>query len=200
MRRIALSVLAYVLTLPLLGVASAHEEGDWIIRVGAHNIDPKSNNSPVVNVGSEVQLTFDFTYMITDRVGVEILAAAPFEHDLRLTDGTLVATVEHLPPTISLQYRWGENNVQPFFGAGINYTAFNSETTLGPIAGGNLKLDSSIGLAFQLGVDFHFSDSMLFTIVARKIDIDSDARLNGSLLTKAKIDPTAIGASIGWKF
>lgn len=200
MRSNALTALAAVLTLPFLGVASAHEEGDWIVRVGAHSVDPKSNNSPVVSVESDVQVTFDFTYMLTDVWGIEVLAALPFEHELKLSDGTLVGSVEHLPPTVSFQYRFGDGDIQPYVGAGINYTKFSSEKALGPLTGSSLSLDASTGLALQVGVDFHFSESMLFNIVLRSIDIESDATLDGAFLTKAEIDPLAIGASIGWKF
>jgi outer membrane protein len=200
MKSIACYATACVLSLPLFTTAHAHEQGDMIVRVGTHNIDPKSNNGPDVIVDSATQVTFDFTYMFSEDWGIEVLAALPFEHDILTTSGTLVATTEHLPPTISVQYRFGDGKIQPYVGAGINYTKFSSEKALGPIQGANLSLDASTGLALQVGVDFHFGDNMLFNLVLRKIDIESDVTLNGAPLTKAVIDPTAIGVGIGWKF
>lgn len=183
-----------------LGTANAAEEGDWIIRVGAHGVDPKSNNSDIVNVASDTQVTFDFTYLFTSNWAIEVLAALPFEHDIRLLDGTAVASTEHLPPTISIQYRFGNDKFQPYVGAGLNYTAFFSEKTFGALAGTELKLENSTGVAFQLGFDYAINERLVFNAVIRSIDIETDAKLNGADLTKVKIDPSAIGLGIGWVF
>lgn len=194
-------VLIGVLFLPAISLAQVAEEGDWIVRVGVHDVDPKSNNSPVVNVDSDVQVTFDFTYLFSDDWAIEVLAAVPFEHGISLLDGTPVATTKHLPPTISFQYRFGGNDkVQPYVGAGVNHTIFSSEKTFGALAGTSLDLDSSTGLALQVGVDIALSDRMLFNAVLRSIDIETDASLDGVPLTTVKIDPLAIGINIGWKF
>jgi len=197
------SILSAVASLTL-AFPSAHvqaaEEGDWIVRVGVHDVDPKSGNSDIVNVDSDTQLTFDVTYMLSSHLGLEVLAALPFEHAIRLTDGTLVGSTEHLPPTVSIQYRFGERRLQPYVGAGINYTAFFSEKTQGPLAGTELKLDNSTGLALQVGFDYEINERLIFNAVLRSIDIESDASLNGAPLTKVAIDPLALGLSIGWVF
>lgn len=178
----------------------AAEKGDWIVRVGAHDVDPKSNNSEIVNVDSDTQLTFDFSYLLTDNWAIEVLAAIPFEHDIRLTDGTRVASTEHLPPTISIQYRFGTGRFQPYVGAGINYTVFSSERTFGPLAGTELDLDESTGAALQLGFDYEINERLIFNVVLRSIDIETDAKLNGADLTNVAIDPVALGIGIGWVF
>ena len=62
----------------LMGIAavnsvSAMDQGDWLIRFGVSNVDPKSNNHPVVSVDSAASLTFNFTYMMTANWSVEVL-------------------------------------------------------------------------------------------------------------------------------
>ena len=187
------------IVLPVIN-ANAAEAGDRIVRVGFHSIDPKSSNSDIVNVDDNSQVTFDFTYLFTDNWAIEVLAALPFEHDIALLDGTVVGSTEHLPPTVSVQYRFGSNKFQPFVGAGLNITLFSSEKTSGPLAGTDLDLDSSTGLALQVGFDYAINDRLLFNATLRSIDIESDAKLDGADLTTVAIDPTAIGLSIGWSF
>lgn len=200
MNRAIRGLIGGFLAAGLAGTALAAEDGDWIIRVGAHNIDPKSNNSAIVDVDSDTQLTFDFTYMLSSRLGLEVLAALPFEHDITLKDGTPVASTEHLPPTISLLYRFGEGRFQPYVGGGLNVTIFSSEKTFGPLAGTDLDLDTSTGLAVSVGFDYEINDRMIFNGVIRSIDIETDADLNGQALTTVAIDPLVIGFNIGWIF
>ena len=77
------------------------DQGDWLVRVGAHSINPKSDNHSVVEVESATMATFNFTYFIRDAWAVEVLAALPFEHDIELVGGGRVASTKHLPPTVS---------------------------------------------------------------------------------------------------
>jgi len=70
------------------GVAQA-ASGDWLIRAGVHNVDPKSNNHPVVKADDAPSLTISGSYFLTDNVAVEVLGAYPFTHDVLLkSDGS----------------------------------------------------------------------------------------------------------------
>ncbi len=68
------------------------------------------------------------TWMATDNVGVELLAATPFRHHVGTKPTGDIATVSHLPPTLMAQY-FGDakSAVRPYIGAGINYTTFFNE-------------------------------------------------------------------------
>lgn len=203
MKRRLLGLAAGLLVTSFSPNLLAAEDGDWIVRVGVHNIDPKSNNASVggapLSVDSDTQLTFDFTYMLTANWGLEVLAAIPFEHDVTL-GGTRVASTKHLPPTISFLYRFGTSRFQPYVGAGVNVTIFSSEKTFGPLAGTDLDLDTSTGAALSVGFDYEINDRMIFNGVIRSIDLDTDAELDGAALTTVAIDPIAIGFNIGWVF
>lgn len=78
--------------------AHAHEAGDWLIRAGLHTVDPKSDNGDIVTVADDTMFTFDVVYMLTPNWGLELLAAAPFKHDIALVNGPTVASAQHLPP------------------------------------------------------------------------------------------------------
>lgn len=180
----------------------AHEQGDWIVRVGLGNVDPKSNNGDIASVDSGAMLVFNGTYMLTNSVGLELLASAPFSHDIDLAaDGTKVGETKHLPPTLSLQYHFEtEGDFDPYIGAGINYTLFFDEKTVGPLQGADLSLDNSFGAAAQVGFDYQLTDSMSLNLDARWIKIETDASLDGADLETVEIDPLVYSVTLGWRF
>ena len=202
MKALSKTPVATALALLLAGGAGAANASDWIVRVGGHYVDPKSDNHEVVSVDSGQSLTFNATYMLAPHWGVELLAAWPFSHDITLNaDGSKVAETKHLPPTLSLQYHFlPDGKIRPYVGAGLNATIFFDEKTSGALAGTDLSLDDSFGAAAQLGVDFALSGDWLLNVDARWIDIDTDARLDGTGIGSVAIDPYAFGISVGRRF
>jgi len=180
---------------------TAFEAGDWLVRAGVSNVDPKSNNHEIVSVESAESATINLSYMLTDAWAVELLAAYPFKHDIELLDGTKVGSTKHLPPTISVQYHFKPTSkFQPYIGGGLNYTVFFSEKTRGPLEGADLDLGSSWGLAGQVGIDILINDNWFFNMDARYISIESKAKLDGASLGKVQIDPWVFGAHVGFRF
>lgn len=78
------------------------------------------------SVTNNTQLGLTFTYMATDNIGVELLAATPFRHKIGTRATGDIATVHHLPPTLMAQWYFGDasSKFRPYVGAGINYTTF----------------------------------------------------------------------------
>jgi len=206
--------------------ASAHEAGDWLVRFGGSNIDPKSSNgdldlTPVglgvadVDVDSQIGVTFNIAYMYTANWGVELLAALPYEHDIKVEGlpGT-AATVTHLPPTLSIQYHFlPDAAFQPYVGAGVNLTWFMDDSKeeglraaddlLGVTTG--IDVDStSVGLAAQVGFDYIINDTWFVNFDVRWIDINTDATLivDGADFATAdvEIDPIVYGIHVGYRF
>ena len=171
--------------------AFAVPAGTWTVAAGAHYVDPKSDNGTLnnglsVDVDGDVRPTISGEYFVADNVGVELLAAIPFHHDITLTDANgneVDAKTQHLPPTLSVQYHFdGYNmpmNLKPFVGVGVNYTTFFKERVyLGN--GNDLELDDSVGVAGHIGLDIPYAPTESFRIDARYMDIKIDASLNGS--------------------
>lgn len=185
--------------------AFAFEKGDWAVGVGVHQVNPDSNNGSLAggalntDVDSATNLSFTGEYFLSDQWGLEVLAALPFEHDVKL-NGVEMASVKQLPPTFSLQYHFKGEKVRPFVGLGLNYTTFFSIKEKGPLAGNNLDLDSSWGLAAHAGLDFAVNDNQFIRVDIRKIDIDSKVKLNGSDIGTVNIDPLVYGAAYVWVF
>lgn len=186
--------------------ALAQEAGDWTFGLGAHLVSPKSDNGTLaggafdVDVGDNWRPTITAEYFIRDNWGIEVLASLPFHHDIEL-NGVKAGSTKHLPPTVSLQYHFtGSESVKPFIGAGVNYTLFFSQDTTGPLAGADLDLKNSWGLAAHAGLDFAVGTNKWLRVDARWIDIDTDVEVNGGDVGTVNIDPMVYGAAFVWQF
>lgn len=219
------SLIALALAAP---AAHAHQAGDFIVRAGAATVDPHEDSGNLkldgakvsgtkATVDSDTQLGLAFAYMITDHVGIELLAATPFQHQVNVKglgpalDGKL-ADIKHLPPTLSLQYYPMDagSKFQPYAGIGINYTLFfNEDLTSQRKAEGfsNMKMKNSVGLAGQLGMDYMLTDNLLFNASVWYVDINTEAKIDGpsalgvgQTKVDVDIDPWVYMVGIGYKF
>ncbi len=135
-------ILAAAVAAASLSALPVHaEQGDWIFRAGAANVDPDTDSDEIdvaglvtldgVDVDDDTQLGLTVTYMLTDIFALELLAATPFEHDISVNGvGIEAGSTKHLPPTLTvLWYPFGakDSKFQPYIGAGINYTYFWDE-------------------------------------------------------------------------
>lgn len=180
------------------GNAQAYEAGDMVLRLGAVNVNPQGDGAldGALDVEDNTQLGINLTYMFTDVLGVGILGATPFEHDITL-NGDKVATTKHLPPTVTLQYHLNTGtSFHPYAGLGFNYTVFFEED----MGASDLELDPSFGLAAELGMDFSLTDQWGLGLSVFYADIDSDAKLDGDDLDTVEIDPLVVLLSGSYKF
>ena len=183
--------------------ATAVEKGDWLVRFGLANVNPNDGSSGVVaddavGVEDDTQLYINATWMFSDNMGLDILGATPFTHDITLDGAGKIGETKHLPPTVGVQYHFSpKSNVRPYVGAGINYTTFFSEEATAVIT--SLSLDDSWGLAVQAGVDVDINDNWFFNADLRYINIETTAETNlGNI--DVEIDPWVIGLGVGTTF
>ena len=199
--------LTLAIVVAIGAATAAHaEQGDWQVKIGAHAVDPKSNNGHLAGgtlaagVDSAWSPTVTLEYSVTKNLGIEVLAALPFEHDVKL-NGAKAATVKQLPPTVSLQWHFvPDAKVSPFIGVGVNYTRFSSIDETGPLSGAKLDLGDSWGLAAHAGVDVALAPRWSLTVDARWIDIDTDAKVGGVKVGSVAIDPFVYGVALGYRF
>jgi outer membrane protein len=213
----------------LLSAASvtAYEAGDFIVRAGAANVDPNDdsdalelNGAPLAGTEAEVdddtQLGLTFTYMLTDHIGVGLLAATPFEHDLKADMGGGVkydaGSAKQLPPTVTLQYfpMDGASKFQPYVGVGVNYTKFFDEDVDSELenalalTGGDLELDDSWGWAAQAGFDYAIDEHWLLNASVWYIDLQTDTKFKFDqpvvIEADVDVDPWVYMIGIGYKF
>lgn len=189
-----------------LGLSSQAMAGDWFVRTGAVHVDPRSNNGSLaggtlgVSIDSDTQLGLVIGRQLTDNWAIELLAATPFKHTVSL-EGAEAVDFKHLPPTLSLQYRFApQAAVSPFLGAGLNFTRTWDESTRGPVAGADVTLGNSWGLAAQAGLAFRLGGSTELVLEARYIDIEVDVHLDGTRIGESQVDPMVYALSFGWRF
>ena len=206
-------LLAAAVAASLALPAAAQSRGDWTMGVGVHAVDPKSDNGrldatalelgllPPTQVGGSVRPTITAEYFIRDNLGIEVLAAAPFQHDIDIRGVGRVGSTRHLPPVVSLQYHFANASaVTPFVGLGVNYTTFFDEETTGALSGTRLSLGDSWGLAAHAGVDIAIGKRGALRIDARWADIETTVKVNGVNVGKANLDPLVYGLAWVWKF
>lgn len=195
-----LTALALAALAATTAPALAQERGDVTFGIGLAGVIPESGNGVLagptpIDVDNGYSLSLTGEYFIADNLGIELLAAWPFAHDID-TGGARIGKVKHLPPTLSLQYHFtNQSKITPFIGAGINYTTFTEDKAVGPLAGNDLDLDDSWGLALHAGLDYKVSDNGALRTDVRWINIESDVKLNGVNIGKAKINPWVFGIS-----
>lgn len=220
------SLLALAIAAPL---AQAHQAGDIIVRAGAITVDPHESSGDIwvgalgtdvagtkATLDSDTQLGLNFAYMLTNNLGIELLAATPFSHDVGVAgmpggfvglNGKL-GELKHLPPTVSLVYYPldGSSAFQPYVGAGINYTWFfdtklSSEAESKGFSG--LDMKDSWGLAAQVGMDYMLTDNIMLNAQVRYIDIDTTGTthiLGDKVKVDVDVDPFIYMVGLGYKF
>ena len=224
----------------------AFEGGDFILRAGVAHVAPDDSSDSItlggnpllaplgvndtqVTVDANSQLGIRATYMFTDSLGLGVLGATPFKHDINgggeVSSDVNLGETKHLPPTITLQYfpMPSSSAFQPYAGVGVNYTTFFEEKTspaldatvsaaypsLG-IASSELELDDSLGVAVELGMDYMLSENFGLNAAIWWADINTDATVKvydsaGSFLAQTdefevEIDPMVYMVGFSYKF
>nr|AHX71788.1 outer membrane protein W [Pasteurella multocida]AHX71789.1 outer membrane protein W [Pasteurella multocida] len=199
---LALGVMAALVA----GSAVAHQAGSVIVRGGPILVVPNASTNHDVfkfDVNSNAQLGLTATYMATDNLGVELLAATPFSHEITLGN-TLVGKTKHLPPSLYAQYYFLDKDAKarPYVGAGVNYTTFFSEkAVLNGVT--DLKLKDSWGPAFNAGVNIQVADNLFLNTAIWYAKIKSKATFKvGDVEHKVnvKLDPTVFFVGLGYRF
>ncbi|TDY04057.1 OmpW/AlkL family protein [Thiohalophilus thiocyanatoxydans] len=200
------STLAAAIALGLASQpATALEKGDLLLRFGLANVSPNDGSSggagdnDAVGVEDDTQPFINVTWMLSDNLGLDVLGATPFTHDITLEGSGKIAETEQLPPTVGLQYHFTpQSNVRPYVGAGINYTTFFNEKATAVID--SISLDDSWGLAAQAGVDVDINRDWFFNADLRYMQIDTTAKTNLAEDIDVDIDPWVISLGVGMTF
>ncbi|MGB6137565.1 MAG: outer membrane protein OmpW [Shewanella sp.] len=213
-KKITLSlVVASLLSAGLSFGAAAHQAGDIIVRAGTATVSP-NESSPVVagvaefSVDSDTQLGLNFGYMLTDNIGIELLAATPFSHDVSLGELGKIAETKHLPPTLVAQYYFGnaQSALRPYVGVGVNFTNFfdNDFTQDAKDLGlDNLSMSNSWGVAAQVGLDYQIDKKWLVNASVWYAQISTDVSFDmgaDHVVVETDIDPWVYMVSVGYTF
>jgi len=168
--------------------AQAFEAGNFVVRGGAVHVAPDDSSDSIVvkgvgNTGTEAavdsntQLGLRATYMFTDSLGLGLLAATPFKHNITGSGGVLDGAD---------------------LGVGVNYTTFFDEQTDLP---GELTLEDSVGAAVEVGVDYMLNKSFGLNAAVWYADIETEAEVEGvTEKFDVQIDPMVYMIGMTYKF
>lgn len=178
-------------------------QGDILARVRMLSIQPDVSTSGTlsslgVGVNNAMVPELDFSYMLRDHIGVELILGTA-RHKVTSNLGSL-GRISHLPPTLLLQYHFNPaGTIRPYAGAGLNYTLFY-DNDLSAGGTGIAVRNHSFGPALQLGVDVQVSKRIFLNADIKKLWIKTDATMAGAPLGTLKINPWIIGVGVGTRF
>ncbi|NVK41592.1 MAG: outer membrane beta-barrel protein [Oceanospirillaceae bacterium] len=202
MKKHLLSVMVAAGLASVAGNSLAYEAGDVVVRAGYASVEPDADPSSSLkglDVDDGDALGITGTYMLSDNIGLGLLVATPFNHDITLDGVGKIGDTDQLPPTLTLQYvpQLNLGGFQPYAGIGVNYTNFFNEDLKG---GGDLKLSDSWGVAGELGADVQIGQNWLLNAAVWYIDIDTDVKINGSKVGSVDVDPWVYMIGAGYRF
>lgn len=194
--------------------------GDTYVRLRGIMVAPNEKSGGIlpslptetVRVNNAVTPEVDVTKMVTDNIGLELIAATT-KHSVSGVTGTTggigkLASTWVLPPTLTAQYHFAPGaKVRPYVGAGLNYTLFYSEkASAGFVAAAgqtNVHLKSSFGWAAQTGVDIDLNERLFLNLDVKYINMGTTARLTtanlGTQSVKVDLNPIVVGVGVGFR-
>ena len=187
--------------------AAPYDAGTVLLRLRAVEVLPDFGSS--VSLGSAYHVTgsymlipeLDATYFFDPHWSVEVIAGTT-KHSLYLNKSVYIGSTWILPPTVTLQYHFDAlGPVQPYLGAGINYSLFYDKR--GTAGLGKLKLTDQWGGALQAGFDVPLTEDgkYFFNADVKKIFVSTHASYTASAVTaNVDVNPWLIGAGFGVRF
>lgn len=177
----------------------AYGAGNAFVRGGVAISEPSSGNGDVdgseLSIDDERGFTFGAGYLFHDKVGVELNGSEEFEHDMSL-GGADFGSIKRMPINLLVNYYplgGLDSRVQPYVGAGVNYTNFSSEPA-------GVEAEESYGAAGQVGIDLAITDNFMLNGFANYADVDSDISVDGESAGEADVDPWTVGGGVTFRF
>ncbi|WP_404338316.1 OmpW family protein [Sphingomonas sp. MMS12-HWE2-04] len=221
MSGLGLAALALGAAMPAAAQTETHtglEAGDVLLRARTILVAPNEKSGSILpafpgekaSVDNSVMPEVDLTYMATDHIGFELIAATTKHHadGVSGTTGSIgrLTSTWVLPPTLTAQYHFApKGKIRPYVGAGINYTLFwnekasaGLEAAVGPT---RVHMDDSFGWAAQAGIDIDLTRKVFLNLDVKYIDIDTTVQLHTSAARTQKLDlgldPLVFGVGLG---
>lgn len=218
MKRVRTTAAVAALAALQFATPALAKQGDVLLRARAIMVAPNERSSGItpafpnerVSVNNSVMPELDVTYMATNHIGLELIAATT-KHGVSGVSGTTggigkLANTWVLPPTLTAQYHFmPEGKFRPYVGAGINYTIFYaSKATAGleaAVGKTQVGMSDSVGWAAQAGADVDLTEKVFLNVDVKYIRIRTNATLTtagaGVQRVRVDLDPLVFGVGIG---
>jgi len=201
----------------LIGLSTgvfAQQKGDFRMRLRATAVIPQesatiSTINGNVDISNTIIPELDFTYFLAKNFSANLILGTT-KHEVSAVNTALgnvdLGKVWLLPPTLTLAYHLSvSKHVQPYIGAGVNYTIFYGVKDGPAIAKTTYK--NAFAPAAQLGVDFDISKKLFLNFDVKKLWLSTDATVTtipsvaggATVVADTKIDPWLCSFGIGIK-
>ena len=209
LKKIAIATLVAGLS----SVALANE-GGLTVKVGGSILDITGNSDLKYGVtdvaaSDEINFTPSIEYRLPNTpFSAEVLLALPFKHDVN-SGSTKIASVKHLPPTITAKYNLDLTpRLTAYAGAGLTiFVPWDEELSaaaknaLGLTSSNKLEADYAFGPAAQIGFNYKPDPAKNWGVYAdvRYADLKTDLEISGvGDIGSLDLDP--IVYTIGYSF
>jgi outer membrane protein len=192
------------------GTLRVHIDAAGVFKDASAKVYIAGGRVPGGSIGSPADetITFDADYFLTPNFSVDVYAGLPPRAVVRgagtLSGAGTLATTNYGPAVLSGEYHvTGLGAFHPYVAAGVNYTLF---LNIHHEALYDVKIPNAFGAAFKLGMDYDISPAWSAHFYVMHIflgtRVSASAVPGGAVpaVAKALIDPTIIGAGLGYKF
>ena len=196
--------LALVASSAIVAPTLAANDSPWMVRARGILVAPAEHAD--VSIGGDVSIDnavvpeVDVTYFLSENFAIEAIAAVT-PHNVVHSSGLDLGSVWLLPPTVTLQYHFDPKgaSMRPYVGVGVNYTTFFG---VDEPANLNINYDDSFGLALQAGIDIPFGNGWSVNVDVKKIYINTDVSISGTVNAEADVDinPVVFGVGVGYRY
>jgi outer membrane protein len=203
--------------------ASAQAAGQWTAKVGINKITPKVESGDISapalpgskgDVSPDTKPILVFDYGITDNISAELDLGLPYKHKLygagAIAGTGELGTVEALPPTAFIQYRFFEPSamLRPYVGVGATYAMFRKATGSGKMTaltnpGGpptTYKLDNKLAPSLQVGLVVNVNEQWFVDAAFVKTYLKTTAHFSTGQHQDMTLNPQAVSIGVGYKF
>jgi outer membrane protein len=219
-----LKIATVAFALGAVNTASALDLQNWSMKVGVNKITPKVQSGDItapgipgskVDVGSNTQPIFSFSYAYNNNIYDEIVLGVPYKHEISgagaIAGVGKTGTVKSMPPTVFGQYRFleAQSMFRPYLGIGLTYGYFYGEsgtaaltalTNTGSATATTFSVDSAWGLSPQAGVTYRIDDKWFADFAVVKTFLKTKAHFSTGQTVDMRLDPLSTSLSLGYHF
>lgn len=203
---------------------------EWRVRLRGLAVIPQEK-ADIGVIGGDAEIStsiipeLDFTYFFNRHFAAELILGTT-RHKVNTAGSDLSAIglsssaevnlgkVWLLPPTLTFQYHYPVGKINPYVGAGVNYTIFYGVDE-GPVVA-DIEYKNKFAFAAQAGIDIDITNKFFLNIDVKKIFLNTEATVDAGNLTPSdspslkpvlsdikadvKIRPWLVGFGVGCRF
>jgi outer membrane protein len=186
--------------------------GAFEVSLGAVGVIPETSSSSIRPIGGQVNALasvspeLTLTYFLTDNISLQLIAAST-EHRISAGNTALghvdVGTAWVLPPTLTVQYNFmPHRRFSPYLGLGVTVAFFYGTNPSGPTIQ-KFSLSTAAGPTLDVGFDYDLSGPWFANFDVKQMFFQTTADIAsavGPVTAKTWLNPTVVGASLGYRF